>query len=924
LDVKRWSPVKALVEFHLLGPVAIRYQGQPVQQALPAKAIALLCYLAVTGETHSRQHLAGLFWGNVPEAKALGSLRVALNTLRKVIPNVVEASHLTVRFDTALDHWLDTTACAALLDPAVLAKPESAPALLALYRGEFLTGVAVEDAPGFAEWLLVQREHWRQRVLAGLNQIGATLLAAHDYRAAVPVLQRQLALQPWAEEIQRQLILAYGRLGDFAAALAQYERCRQALAEGLGVEPMPATVDLVARIQGAQARPGPVLPSASAPLIGREAEVQQLYTLLTNPVRRLVTVTGIGGIGKTRLALAVAERVAGGEPIHFLQGVVFVALEGVEQGAALPFALAQALGIALADPMGAEATLLAFLKNRELLLVLDSFEHLLPTDEVETESQSLALIETLIDHCPFVKLLITSREALKLGAEWRFDLDGLALPPLSPFAPTPPAGVELEAYGAAQLFVHAATQVQPTFRLTAANAAAIHQLCHLVGGLPLALHLAAARLSTMNLDQLLAEVQHNLALLTSQEPDLPRRHQSLWAIFEQSWTVLSPAQQRMLAALALCRGRFTAAAAAAIAQATPMDLATLIDRSLLRVRTTDEVRYEFHALIRHFALQQLAAGDAWNAANQRHCAFYLALAERTEQEQLQSPQHDSAATLAWDRDNFLAALAWSTRPSASPEDVEGGLRLMAALWPSWLWRVAWREGRDWLQRLVELSPPGAPTPGRVRALRCLAIAHHLERNLASAYERSLACVAHSRTLGDADELASSLLALSITTCELGEFAEARRCLDESAGLWTRTGTHWGVYLVTLAQGQVALREGVYDEAERSFTASLAQAHALGDPWYAMAALYNLLVLQRSQGNSAAARQRFRSMVSLSERLAVPWPQPHALAALALGTDALGDLVAWSAYLVGDHELAMRRYEAQLAHSRAQGDHRLTA
>jgi tetratricopeptide (TPR) repeat protein len=428
----------------------------------------------------------------------------------------------------------------------------------------------------------------------------------------------------------------------------------------------------------------------------------------------------------------------------------------------------------------------------------------------------------------------------------------------------------------------------------------------------------------MEIEQVVAEVQRNLELLTGQEPALPRRHESIRAVFAQSWTLLTAPEQRVLAALAVCRGPFTVAAAAAIAQATPLQLAALLDRSLLHARTGDEVRYEFHELTRHFALQHLVASGALAVTSQRHCAFYLALAEAAEQQLLDSPHRAPAAPLALDRDNFLAALAWSARPTAEPAEQESGLRLIAALWPSWLWRAAWREGRTWLQRLVDRPVLDEPTRGLVRAQRCVAPAQHLDRNVAAARTGLAGCVAHSRTLGDLDELASSLLALSVSACDLGAYVEARQCLAESAALWARKGTRWGLYLVALAQGQIAMHQGADSEAERCFTEGLTQARALGDDWYAIYALHNLLVLKRSQGNRAAAQQHFRTLWRLYERLPNQLPQFHALAAIVLGAYALGNTVAWSAYFVGEHGMAMRLFEEQLAASRAQGDQRLTA
>jgi tetratricopeptide (TPR) repeat protein len=380
----------------------------------------------------------------------------------------------------------------------------------------------VSGSPVFEEWLLAQRSHWQQQALHGFTHLSHELMAWRDYPAAIQAIQRWLTVDPWQEEAHQQLMLAQARLGHYNAALAQYETCRRLLAEELGVEPMAETTAVYQRIQRArQQRPYP-LPPDPTPFIGREEELTRLHQMILQPACRLLTITGFGGMGKTRLAMALARQANQEQAVAFLDGVLFVLLADVETADTIPQTLAAALNLPLSGKAPPFTELLHFLRHKEMLLVLDNFEHLL---------EGIPLLLQILDNCPDVKLLLTSREPLQLTAEWRLDLAGLAFPedgePLPVNRePNTDHRIPTPDYPAVQLFVQTAQQVRPNFDLSDEEKGTAYHLCQLVAGVPLALKLAAGWLRAMPLPQIVAEVEKGLDILATQMRDVPLRQRS--------------------------------------------------------------------------------------------------------------------------------------------------------------------------------------------------------------------------------------------------------------------------------------------------------------------------------------------------------------------------------------------------------------
>ena len=502
------------IEIHLLGPPQLLHGGRPLAGWRSRKALALLAYLALHDGPVARSTLAELLWPDSDEARGRANLSWALNHANRLLAGCLAADRHSVRFDHSSEGvLLDTDRFSRLQARNTVEALEEA---VALVQGELLDGFALAGCPDFELWLLRERERW-QRLAANA---WSALIAHHrfngNYEAAVTHARRLLAHIPWQESAHRHLMLLLALSGRRSAALAQFETCRRLLAEELGVEPSEETVALAAAINaddqprlagwitGAEpplqghTAPRPAarhlapthnLPRQFTSFVGRERELAVIAARLAEPETNLVTVTGPGGIGKTRLALAAAAAQMG----RFADGVFFTPLAALVSVDQIAPALADALRFPFdsqPDALPVEEQLLDWLATKEALLVLDNFEHLIDGRD---------LLLRLMARSPGIKLLVTSRHHLNVQAEALLDVAGL------PF-PSPGSDAAAEGYPAIQLFIDRARRRRYDYELAPEDAPLAARLCSLLAGYPLALELAAALIANEPLDTLLAQV----------------------------------------------------------------------------------------------------------------------------------------------------------------------------------------------------------------------------------------------------------------------------------------------------------------------------------------------------------------------------------------------------------------------------------
>ncbi|MDQ4075944.1 MAG: tetratricopeptide repeat protein [Chloroflexota bacterium] len=621
------------LELELLGGLRITQDGTAVTNFVSGKAPALLCYLAVTGQPQFRAALAGLLWSEQGEDDARRNLRVVLNNLRHVVAPHLVITRDTIAFDRSSPYRLDVEQFEAAFQGAASRDVGQLQVAVTLYRGDFLEGFYVRDAPLFEEWVTAQRERLRQLAMHALHELVSYHTTQQAYAVGIDYCTRLLQLDPWSEDAHRQLMLLLALSGQRSAALAQYDACCRVLEVELGGEPSEETTQLYVDIRDGVVRSlqhtpvrveaAPVrthirrkLPTQPTCFIGREVELAQITQRLTDPMCRLLTLVGPGGIGKTRLALQAAADSAA----IFPDGAAFVPLASATTVDQMTGLIADALGVALVEQRDPRTELLAYLRDKRLLLLLDNLEHL---------DDGIGLICAILESAPDLMMLATSRKRLSLQAEWLLDVQGLPYPLSTPSSSDLLELTHLETYGAVQLFLQRAIQVQPNFTLSATTISPVIRICQYMQGMPLGIELAAAWVRTVPCGDLAEEIAHSLDFLSTTLWDVPARHRSLRAVFDHSWRLLSPEERMVLAQLAVFRGGFQSEAAIKVAEATLPVLAALVDTSLLQQEVSG--RYALHELLRQFAAEHLSADfpDLAQAAPAQHSRYYLYfLAER--------------------------------------------------------------------------------------------------------------------------------------------------------------------------------------------------------------------------------------------------------------------------------------------------------
>ncbi len=850
-----------------LGDVAIELNGKRLSGFASRKAEALFIYLACSSNATPipRDVLATLLWSDNTSSRALANLSVMLSSLRKQLGDYIETTRHTVAFVPQENSFIDAVAFQQAVDNAALQERKVGKLTrsvaaqfasgLAHYQGDFLLGFSVRRAPEFESWVLLEQERLRQSALSVIE----TLITYHAQRSqlkeAIDYAQRLVQTDSLNEVAQRQLISLLAQDGQQAAALAQHEACRAVLADELGVEPDEETEALAAAVRNGSfvsSTKLKVVEVAAAPtnvphdvtrFFGRTSELTHIEQRLNDPYTRLLTLIGAGGIGKSRLAREVGRSVAA----QFQHGVRYVSLAAVNKTSALFAAIADAVGLTFSGRDGASTQLLRHLRDREMLLILDNFEQLIV-------AETLDFIGALVRDSADMRLIITSRERLKLQAEVRLEIRGMRYQ----------ATGDSELSDAGLLFADRARRLRHDIEI---ERGLVDTLCRAVDGLPLALELAAGWAHRLSLAEIVVEAQRGLDLLATSFHDIPTRHRSIRAVFERSWQLLPPATRDLYARLAVLCGGFTLDAAEAIADATEAQLTSLIEQSLLW--TDQDGRYFRHPLLVEFSAEKLPP-DKTDTQQQRHTDYFAHWLDAC-RSKLQGEQFSGTMGLiSADEINLTRAF----RHAVSREQWHLLTLLVPTLCLYFKFRSRFFEIIDLLQ-LAQQQLTAAPDRGQQLALLNLITLRLAQFNYyLNNFEQALTLLDEAQTLseqlGAQRELLTVLHTRGAIAGEQGDHATALVQFEQGL-LLARQGGDRRVEMTLLQSTAVELiAVGHYDEARQAVIDSLAMdGRELSNNERAQC--YNILgTTERLRGEHAAADEWLQQSAELFRETNYPY------------------------------------------------------
>ena len=826
--------------------------GEPTALGGQKRRALLAVLLLDAGRVVSRDRLIDALWGDEPPDTARNTLQVYVSQLRKLLPEgvletapagyrlVVEANSVDLFEFIRLSEEGRTALGAG--DPARAA--DTLRAALALWRGAPLADLSWEP---FAQSEIVRLEELR---LAALEERIDADLALGRHGQLVAELERLVAEQPMRERFRAQLMLALYRSGRQADALAVYQRARRTFVDELGIEPS----DSLRRLERAVLAHDPSLdvphagptsprraPIPATPLLGRERELAAIAEVVRNEDTRLVTLTGTGGIGKTRLALELVRRLSP----EFQHGSAVATIANVRDPALVAGAILEALEVPEVGP-NPEEELIRALAGSELLLLVDNFE------QVITAAPSIA---HLLEAAPRVKVIVTSRAPLRVAAERE--------------VPVPPLADD----EAAELFIARAQAANPGFELTEQNAGAVAELCARLDGLPLAIELAAARTKLLPPAALLSRLGNRLELLTGGRRDAPPHQQTLRMTLDWSYDLLDPEAQRLFAQLGVFAGGWTLPSAEAVCSGDSSvleGLAALVDESLVRQRQTSdgEPRFSMLQIVREYALERLAELGETDDTRRRHLEHFVSFAEEAEPKLADRDQISWFARLEDEHSNLRAALAFALET----DDSASALRLVVGIRRFWQIHGYLAEGRQAFESALAAASE-EPSELRASALNMAGILAGEQGEFEAARARFEAALADARASGSTRVISSALVNLGNLAFFGGELEVARDLYKESIEHFVSLGDTRGQALAKENVGLMALTAGDVPEAVTWLTEALELAREVGDDREIGAASRSLAAAMIELGEGAQATSLLVESLGLARELG----EPHGIA-----------------------------------------------
>jgi non-specific serine/threonine protein kinase len=844
---------------YLFGAWRLEENGAPIRLGA-RKVESLLAYLALHPEEHAREKLASQFWGDSGDKQARDSLRTALKMLRKQLgKHLLLADRDTVQLNPTFPLWVD--AREFLVDNSRFLLEEASPpgppsdlqrisSRLELYRGEFLPVF-------YDEWIFPERERLRTvYVELGLAQ-AMELHTRGDEAGTVKAAQLVLEADPTNEPAHRQIMLCYAIGGRRIDAMKQYEDCKRILRQELDLEPSVETTALYQDIKQRVFAPQVSVtrrtnvPVQLTSFVGREKELGEIRLLLAR--QRLVTLTGAGGSGKTRLAIQAVSEL---EPED---GVWWVELAGLNDATLVAQVVANVLKVPQAPTQPIGESLIHYLASKTLLLVFDNCEHLIDACAL--------LAETLLTSCPQIRVLATSREPLGIASEHVYHVPTLSLPGGAPLS-----AAHLMEHEATRLFVERALAVKFGATFDTTDVTAIGQICRELDGIPLAIELAAGQVRVLTPAEIAERLGNRLDLSASRKRTALPRQQTLRGTMDWSYQLLSETERVLFRRLAVFAGGFTLDAASTICAgegitALPVfdTLAHLVDKSLVNVtEQAHESRYRMLETIREYALEKLVEAQEVKDMRDRHLTFFCALAEEAEPHWLSTDQVLWYDRLEREMDNLRAAFEWVLERKNS----EAGLRLVAALPRLWLARSHYTEGWERSVRVLEMARYRRHDPLRVRALAALGNLHWSQGNQAAARVVLEEAIESGREIGETRAVAKALHYLGDVQLNEGDYEGARGALEESLRLWNEQGARHEMAWSLMFLGDLHAERGDYERAQEYYRASMERLREAGNLNLLSYALRRAGYASIQQGDFRRAGEFFEQSLELNLELGI--------------------------------------------------------
>jgi predicted ATPase/DNA-binding SARP family transcriptional activator/Tfp pilus assembly protein PilF len=897
------------------GGLTFELDGCPLTAFETDKGKALLAYLAI--ESHrelTRRQLASLLWSDDPEDRAFHNLRQTLSSLRKTLNRasggveIILADRNTICINPRVQVWVDCLAFKAQMRLALSSYQSHAQngqfhvlilkRCMELFSGKFLSGFSLNKGYLFEEWLTFTSEEYNLLAIQGFTLLSIYHEKRAEYHQAVEYLSKVSALCPWDETARDRMIRLLGVDHQWTAAKKHYHLLRHYLENELGVAPTQDSQTLYKRICLAADGKATIepeyerlpyhVPSQTTAFVGRAHELDEVMLRLLTPQCRLITLTGPGGIGKTRFALEIAEKSIG----IFQDGVFFVSLLSAVDASQIVPRIAEAMAIKFTDQLNPQKQLLDQLREKEILIVLDNFEHML------VNGQSATMLDTLLNGTKAVRLLVTSREVLNLKQEHVYLLSGLRYPEAITLTLR-----DMPQYDAVDLFVRCAAQKMPQFALNEQNYQSIMHICHVLEGLPLGVELAAATLCEQGCTEVAKVYEQNLGALTTHMSNFHPRHRSLYAAFEISWNLLPTPLKQVMAGLSFFLEGFTVSAASQVAGALPQDLAGLTSKSLLRLN--DAGRYSMHEVIRQLVRAESVANDVRQPVEGRHAAYYADFLAALQGRLWANGQSEALQTIQVEHGNLSLAWQWMA-DHGRPDLIE---KSMDSLYQYFMIRSLFDEGITWFkhaagkveQQLGENLVLGQLL-WRLGAMAYTTRDHSL---ISPCFQRSEQIL--ERWLAD-EELAYCRIQLGWEYQREKDFARAKRYADLSLRYFLDRQDEKGLSETYILIGSIENRQGNYRESRPYFEKAYHACKNTRNAQNLVIAINRLADVLCYEGEYEKARELFEEALQLSRQLNDPYHQ-------AILLNNLGTID----HLERNYERAGTYYEESLAITRKLGD-----